>query len=214
MQAHDLLAKAAALYDAPQFPFAAIAEREGWSTDFNFGAEWMRIVMVYHRQRSIEPRHAPYNLLGILKYGIACLGVLIYLLLIGWTGIWTLVPGFVLVFYAIEAQMVFLFPLVIDGSSIRFDSSEDNYLNSPVLSIIPTEYRADHPLIQAFRESRLWTQRAGGTARVMRIVMQLAVVMLCGGFVGKGFVRSWALGCLAVVLWYEELRHAEYFIPK
>jgi hypothetical protein len=65
-----------------------------------------------------------------------------------------------------------------------------------------------------FRTSRRWTRKAGGTVAVMIIVIQLAAVMIFGGFVGHGFVRSWALGCLAVVLWYEYLRHeAENALP-
>ena len=40
----------------------------------------------------------------------------------------------------------------------------------------------------------------------MATVMPLAAVMLAGGFLGRGFVRSWCLGCLAVCLWYEHLR--------
>jgi hypothetical protein len=72
--------------------------------------------------------------------------------------------------------MVFLFPLVLDGSAAPF------------------------------RDSRRWTVRAGGTLSVMRIVLPLAATMLFGGFVGQGFVRTWCLGCLAVCLWYEKIR--------
>jgi predicted MPP superfamily phosphohydrolase len=79
-------------------------------------------------------------------------------------------------FYAVEAQLVFLFPLVLDG--------------------------AERPLIA----SRAWTVRAGGTIAVMAVVLPLALTMLGGGFVGRGFVRSWCLGCLAICLWYEDLR--------
>jgi hypothetical protein len=82
------------------------------------------------------------------------------------------------VFYAIEAQMVFLFPLALDGSA------------------------------GPFRESRVWTRQAGGTLEVMRLVLPIAVTMLFGGFVGRGFVRSWCIGCLAVCVWYELLRIA------
>ncbi|HBE56424.1 MAG TPA: hypothetical protein DEG17_10470 [Cyanobacteria bacterium UBA11149] len=57
-----------------------------------------------------------------------------------------------------------------------------------------------------FRTSQEWTKRAGGTIAAMQIVLVLAAVMLFGGFVGQGFIRCWCLGCLAVVLWYEELR--------
>jgi hypothetical protein len=92
------------------------------------------------------------------------------------TRAWVLLPGVVIIFYLVEAQMVFLFPLALDGSA--------------------------HPI----RESLVWTRAAGGTIPVMLTVMQLAAVMLFGGFFGRGFVRSWCLGCLAVVLWYEALR--------
>jgi len=81
-------------------------------------------------------------------------------------------------FYAVEAQMVFLFPLALDGSP------------------------------QLFRQARALTVQAGGTLAVMRTVLPLATVMLGGGIVGLGFVRSWCLGCLAVCLWYEQVRAA------
>ncbi|AKG24470.1 hypothetical protein IJ00_05565 [Calothrix sp. 336/3] len=72
--------------------------------------------------------------------------------------------------------MVFLFPIAIDGYP--------------------------HP----FRESRKLTKKAGGTLAAMKVVMVLAAVMIFGGFCGQGFIRSWCLGCLAVVLWYEKLQ--------
>jgi hypothetical protein len=84
--------------------------------------------------------------------------------------------GIVPAFYAIEAQFVFLFPLALDGSK------------------------------QPFRDARRWTKRSGGTLRVMGVVLPLAATMLFGGFLGRGFVRSWCLGCLAVCLWYEDLQ--------
>ena len=84
--------------------------------------------------------------------------------------------GAIPAFYAIEAQWVFLFPLALEGS------------------------------LQPFREARRWTKRAGGTLIVMGVVLPLAVTMLFGGFCSRGFVRSWCLGCLAVCLWYEDLR--------
>jgi predicted MPP superfamily phosphohydrolase len=40
----------------------------------------------------------------------------------------------------------------------------------------------------------------------MRVVVPLAWTMLLGGLRGRGFLRSWCLGCLAVCLWYESLR--------
>jgi hypothetical protein len=82
----------------------------------------------------------------------------------------------VLAFYAFEAQMVFLIPLALDG--------------------------APRPL----REARRWARRAGGTRAVVGVVLPLAAVMLLGGLAGRGFLRCWCLGCLAVCLWYEDLR--------
>lgn len=75
-------------------------------------------------------------------------------------------------------RLVFLFPLVLDG----------------------------HPA--PWREGLRLTRRAGGTLQVMRTVIRLASTMLLGGFADGRFVRAWCLGCLAVVLWYEEVRRA------
>jgi len=44
---------------------------------------------------------------------------------------------------------------------------------------------------------------------VMAVVLPVAAFMLFGGFARQGFVRSWCLGCLAVCIWYEDLRGAE-----
>ncbi|MBC7814190.1 MAG: hypothetical protein H7175_23755, partial [Burkholderiales bacterium] len=172
MQARELLAQARTLYDDPQRPFARMAA-QGWRTGFISGAEWMRLVMASVRGTSVPAAPASYNALGLFKYGLATLCALAYVAIMVAAGWWILLPGCALVFYAIEAQMVFLFPLAIDGQA--------------------------HPL----QSSRTWTRRAGGTLPVMSTVMQLALVMLFGGLVGRGFVRCWALGCLSVVLWYE-----------
>lgn len=180
MQARELLTKAAAIYDDPCNALARMAAQDGWRSVFASGADWMRAVMVHVRGESIPVRVAPFNLIGFVKYGLASLGALLYIAAVASQGWWVLLPGLVLVFYAIEAQMVFLFPIVIDGHN------------------------------QPFQESRRWTVWAGGTVRVMTIVLQLAAVMLFGGWLGHGFVRSWALGCIAVVIWYEGLRRADH----
>lgn len=178
MRARKLITRASTLYDDPLLPFARSAQ-DGWRGGFASGADWMRLVMQTLRNIPISCVTAPYNVLGIFKYGIAAICALIYGAIVIAAGWWILLPGCALVFYAVEAQMVFLFPLAIEGHA------------------------------QPLRNSLRWTRRAGGTLPVMATVMQLAVVMLFGGFLGRGFVRSWALGCLSVVLWYEELRDAE-----
>ena len=86
------------------------------------------------------------------------------------------VIAFILTFYAVEAQFVFLFPLAID--------------RTPKL----------------IRSSLSMSQKAGGTTKVMGIVLPIAAYMLLGGFFGKGFLRSWCIGCLAIVIWYETIR--------
>ena len=172
----SLLALAAALYDDPLLPFARLAHTEGWKRGFISGAEWMRTVMQHVRGSAILTVKAPYQQLGFFKYGLAGCGALLWLAFSLAINLWPLAIGVIAVFYAIEAQMVFLFPCVID--------------------------RTPSP----FQQSRLLMNRAGGTVRVMGSVLQFALLMVFGGFTGRGFVRSWAIGCIAVVLWYEGLR--------
>jgi hypothetical protein len=172
----DLLSRARLIYDDPDLPFARLAEREGWRSGFISGADWMWLAMAHVRGMEIPRTNAPFQRLGTIKYGLCSLVALIYLLLVWRLHWYPLIVGVIFVFYAVEAQMVFLFPLAIDGHQ------------------------------DLFQESRRWMLKAGGTVRVTTTVLPIAVVMLFGGFAGQGFVRSWALGCLAVVLWYEDLR--------
>jgi predicted MPP superfamily phosphohydrolase len=137
----------------------------------------MRLALETLRGRPCPPTALHYQRLGLIKYGLAggvalLSAVAACALQVPW-----LVPLAVVTFYAVEAQMVFLFPLALDGS--------------------------DRP----FRAARQWTRRAGGTIAVMWVVLPLACVMLFGGLAGRGFVRCWCLGCLAVCLWYEDLRN-------
>jgi hypothetical protein len=171
-----LLAGARELYDDPTLPFAQTAQNDAWKSGFASGADWMRLVLCQLRGVNPPTASASFQQLGVVKYGLSALCALLFLCLVISTRAWLFLPGVVLVFYAVEAQMVFLFPLALDGC------------RNPI------------------RESLVWTRAAGGTIPVMFTVMQLAVVMLFGGFFGRGFVRSWCLGCLAVVLWYEALR--------
>ncbi len=170
-----LLRRAAKVYDAPTSPLPAAA-RQAWGGGFVGGGTWMRLTLERLRGRPLPATALPLGRLGLMKYGLAALVAALPVVLSlasGWLWLALLsVPAF----YAVEAQMVFLFPLALDGEA--------------------------RPLVA----SRAWTVRAGGTAAVMWVVLPLAVTMLGGGFVGRGFVRSWCLGCLAICLWYEELR--------
>jgi predicted MPP superfamily phosphohydrolase len=174
-RAGDLLRRAGAVVDTPGSGLAPAA-RGAWRGGFASGGGWMRQVLEHLRGSPLPCPPRGLNRLGVVKYGLAggaALASIGLALLLGRP----LAAGLcVPVFYAVEAQMVFLFPLALDG----------------------------HP--GPFRAARRWTRRAGGTLVVMGVVLPLACTMLLGGFAGRGFVRSWCLGCLAVCLWYEDLR--------
>jgi hypothetical protein len=139
----------------------------------------MRMALAHLRGQSVPSTVPDLNALGVIKYGLAGGAALLVAaaaaLLWSWPLLFLCVPAF----YAVEAQMVFLFPLTLDGAA------------------------------QPFRESRHWTLRAGGTLAVMSVVLPIAAFMLFGGFARQGFLRSWCLGCLAVCIWYEDLRVGE-----
>lgn len=54
-----------------------------------------------------------------------------------------------------------------------------------------------------WKKAYLMTRKIG-TISAMQVVIPLAVVMLAGGLCGQGFVRCWCLGCLSIILWYED----------
>jgi predicted MPP superfamily phosphohydrolase len=176
VRARDLLARAAERYDAPGSPLraaAAGAARGGFAS----GAGWMRLALETLRGRPCPPTAINYQRLGLVKYGLAGGAALLGAVAACAGHVPWLVPLAAVAFYAVEAQMVFLFPLALDGST------------------------------RPFGDARRWTRRAGGTVAVMRVVVPLACTMLFGGLAGRGFLRSWCLGCLAVCLWYEDLRN-------
>ncbi len=82
-------------------------------------------------------------------------------------------------FYVLECQLVFLVPIQYDAPNATTG--------------------------ELLRASRRATVLAGGTARVMAQVIFIAASMLFGGFLRRGFLRSWCTGCIAVCLWYEAL---------
>ncbi len=165
-----LLTQAALLYDScPALQQAALKVR-----GFGGGAEWMRLGLTV--LRGTPPEFVGPARIGWLKYiaatAAAATWVVFALMLnAGW-----IAPVAVLIFYAVEAQMVFVFPAAIDG--------------------------AERPFVKA----RALTLKAGGTLTVMSTVVPIAVSMLSGGFAGRGFIRSWCIGCLAVCVWYDRLQ--------
>jgi predicted MPP superfamily phosphohydrolase len=137
----------------------------------------MRLALEILRGRPCPATAFNYGRLGLIKYGLAGGVAMLWAVTVcAWHVPW-LVPLAVVAFYAVEAQMVFLFPVALDGSA------------------------------RPFAAARHWTRRAGGTVAVMRVVVPLACTMLFGGLIGRGFLRSWCLGCLAVCLWYEDLHN-------
>ena len=173
--ASSLLREAAVYFDARHNGLAQSAPAAG-KRGFASSGEWMREALRVIRQNALPAPALNFQTLGLVKYGLALLAAAGMVAAALWQNSPWLALLAPLAFYAVEAQMVFLFPLAIDGSA------------------------------DALRESRVWTKRAGGTVRVMTTVMPLAAAMLLGGFAGRGFVRSWCLGCLAVLIWYERLR--------
>ncbi len=173
--AATLLADAARLYDAsPALERRSRSTRSGQDC-----AEWMSLALSLARNTpwsSLQPqRYADLSRLGVLKYALALAGASIAPLAAWRTEQVALLFFFVPLFYAIEAQLVFLYPVALDG--------------------------ARAPLLESLR----WTRRAGGTWSVMRRVLRIASFMLLGGFLGRGFVRSWSIGCLAICVWYARL---------
>jgi hypothetical protein len=152
------------------------AARASWSKRFTGGASWMRLAMAQIRGESPPERHLAAEAIGVTKYGFSTLAALPALYAAHATGSWPLVLAAIASFYAMEAQYVFAFPLAIDG--------------------------APHPL----RNARAMTVRAGGTLAMMTTILPIASFMLLGGWFGQGFIRSWCMGCLAVVLLYETHR--------
>lgn len=116
---------------------------------------------------------------GLIKYGVCSGLALLAGILASFahpiSGI--LVGPFV--FYAVEAQSVFLFPESLLSQRAPWASS------------------------------RRLTAASGGTLRVMCQVLPLAVGMLTAGYFQTGWVRGWCTGCLAVLIWHRQVRLSE-----
>jgi len=126
-----------------------------------------------------QKRNPCFEEIGYFKYGFALWASLFVACLFFNSNPWIASFGAFFVFYAVEAQMVFLFPLSIEGVS--------------------------NPLGASLR----LTRKAGGTGVVMLTVITLAVYMIFGGFFKKGLKRCWCVGCLATLVWYRQLRVQE-----
>ncbi|WKZ56693.1 MAG: hypothetical protein QY326_08160 [Bdellovibrionota bacterium] len=165
----NLLREAARIYDDPRLGLQ-IDRLEGAAGIFAFGEKWMARALGLLRGGLSSPPASAAILAGVLKYGLCSIVAALVFMVPDSLAIGAL--GAVVAFYAIEAQFVFLFPLLIEGEE------------------------------RPWRRSIELTQAAGGTLRVMSIVLPIAASMLFGGFLGRGFMRSWCIGCLAILIWY------------
>src|SRR5438105_11136787 len=114
VRARDLLTRAAQRYDAPgsALPAAAAGAALG---GFASGARWMRLALETLRGMPCPEAALDYQRLGLIKYGLAGAVALLWAVAAwAWYVPW-LVPLAAVAFYAVEAQMVFLFPLALDG---------------------------------------------------------------------------------------------------
>ena len=174
VSATELLREAGQVFDRNEALSRAAAA--AWRRGFHSGGEWMMTALTTIRGERIPARSIPFHRLGITKYTAAVIptfAIVVFSLFVN-------KPWFVLAavpaFYLVESQMVFLFPLAIDGRQ------------------------------RLLAESWRMTVRAGGTFAAMKVVLPIAAMMVAGGFLGRGFMRSWCVGCLAVVIWYERVR--------
>lgn len=154
----------------------AATARRAATGGFNAGGKWMQSVLMVIRQRAVTEHSVPFTKLGVGKYSVALVAALMTAFLASRLGVWVAGISSLMTFYAVEAQWVFLFPLAIDGRAC------------------------------SWKQNRRLVRQAGGTLKVMATVIPIAATMLGNGFRGQGFVRSWAIGCLAVLLWYERIR--------
>src|SRR5688572_25598449 len=87
-----LLAGARELYDDPNLPFAPTAQNDAWKSGFSSGADWMRLVLCHLRGEMPQPVLASFQLLGVVKYGLAALCAVIVLVAIVINRAWMLLP--------------------------------------------------------------------------------------------------------------------------
>ena len=165
----------AILSDAGNGLASAAPKRAGFAS----GAAWMQQAMQLVRGRGqVVEAGEPQDRVGFVWLGLrkyALAGAPAgMLVLLALGGQPWLWPLAIVAFYLVEVRMVFAFPLALDGSEAPLGDS--NAL--------------------LFASMSWW--------RATSNVMLLAAEMLFGGFCGRGFVRSWCVGCLAVVLWYEQ----------
>lgn len=177
----ELLHRSALLFDNHGNGLADSARRSV-AGGFSSGGEWMGEALAVLRSEPTNlSKSRNFSSLGFWKYAICGFSGLGFFCL-GCVFHVPLILSFLLFivgFYAAEVQMLFLFPFVLDGST------------SP------------------FQDSSHLMRKTIGTQRAVIEVLPIAAFMLFGGLFGRGFLRSWTLGCISILLWYEEVRSRE-----
>lgn len=179
VRARALIAVATRLLeDHPELiPLARRERRHG----FAGGARWMAGALSILRADTAPPSppDVGWQRLGVTKYALCLLAAAVATAAaLPFVPLFAAVVG-VLIFYVVEVQFVFAFPIALDSHA--------------------------RPL----RKSASVLRHSTGTLRGVATVVPLATVMLFGGFVGRGFVRSWCVGCLGVLVWYEHVHPRE-----
>lgn len=133
--------------------------------------------------RSRDSRDPRFVALGIRKYGLCLLAGGSAAAISSTAGTACSIGVGLLAFYALEARHVFDFPATIDYGR------------------------------RARTASRALHRRAGGTLTILTRVLPIAAFMLFGWLANGRPRRNFAVGCLAVILWYESLRRREDTTP-
>lgn len=150
---------------------------------FGGGGAWMIAAMATIRGRPIPAGTAPFVRLGVTKYAKCAAAAFGAFTATVPWGVASALVLAVLAFYAAEARSVFVFPATIDFGR------------------------------RGRKAAAALHRRAGGTITVMTRVLPIAAFMVFGWIANGRPRRNFALGCLAIVLWYESLRHREASTP-
>jgi len=140
---------------------------------FPSAVKWMRLALQILRSKEIPERNIPYSFLGFIKYGLAGFTFILYIIFIIHIKYYIFLPFAIVLFYGIEVQFLFLFPLAIDGISKPIYHS----LNCKV--------------------------KGGRFASIFGVIV-IAIFMISGILPQKSFFRNWSVGCIAVLIWYED----------
>src|SRR5262249_26054967 len=114
-----LLRRARKVLDDSACPPRAAAPG-AWRGLFAPGGRWMQLSLTHLRGQPLPAPVPGLNALGAIKYALAGGAALLVATPAVLLPAWPLLILGVVAFYAVEAQMVFLFPLALDGARRPF----------------------------------------------------------------------------------------------